>query len=341
MVATRYDVAARYDEVAPVFKDSGLVVRGMLQILQAIATLEYQAGNLTPNALREEDDATLQDILSRHEPRIKEFSGEAIAAITLMDDVLRHMLLQPPDDSVDLDAHIAEVETIFTPPMDVVGALPHLVFEHFCRFAKEVLQSQEQIRQTQVVMVAGHQGSGKGEVIKVFEENGYHVLSMSQIVREVVAAWGLRSTETMDKIIGGQVFKEYFGPAILVQLGLQQAVRERHTKVVIDGPRILEEAATVQALGGTLIALTTHPQYEQDAKVRRQRIVSRAQIEPARVGDIKNFDNREASEGKRVDSIIQLVPPELRLVNGPNTTLDELKTQVQELIGTIQQPLAS
>lgn len=309
-------------------REASQATLGMLWVLQAAATIEWQAGLLSQDNVM--DGLFLQSLLQKHQARLQELSGEIEAAVTLqMENMGYYHHVADPAGGTG--------EAVFThqPPTDAARSVSSMFIGYFSELAVEVVQNQELIKNMEIVMVAGHQGSGKGEVVKAMEAAGYHVLSMSQIVREVVAAWGLRNTETIDKIVGGQLFKEYFGPGILVFLGLQYAASQGMSKVVIDGPRVMEEPQAVRDLGGVVVGIVNDPDYLKDVDIRRQRIEQRALVDKNRAQDVVNFNKREDSEAGRVKGILESVAPSHLIINGPETTLEQLHLQVQEMVESL------
>lgn len=197
----------------------------------------------------------------------------------------------------------------------LLGSFPSLLLES--------IGAKEEMSQCNIIMVAGQQGAGKFAVTKYFESQGYEIVSMSQIVREMVQAWGLDPNQTVDKIVGGQIAKQYFGPDILVQLALHYLVSEGKMKVVIDGPRIPEEAQAVLKFGGRLIGVAA------SEKVRFERIKNRATTQTSREADVRNFEKREKTEGNNIDIILQMVKPEDLIIN-EDITEEELLTQLEQ-----------
>jgi dephospho-CoA kinase len=186
-------------------------------------------------------------------------------------------------------------------------------------------------QKAEIIMIAGHQGVGKGVIAQALGEKGSHAITMSTNVRQTTDAWQLDSTSTIDKIISGQLLKEYFGLDILVRLGIFQSLAAGFNQLVIDGPRVLEEAQAVLVKGGILIGVVADLDPKIDAEIRKQRIIDRAEQDPNRVSDIAKFDAREAIEAANINSILSLA--NITLVNNstPNQIIDQMTTALMSL----------
>ncbi len=169
----------------------------------------------------------------------------------------------------------------------------------------EVQKAQELLGSMSLVVVAGRQASGKDSLAPVFDELGYGTLPMSNAVKDVASGWGLNRDGTMEKIVTGQVLREYFGDGILVKLGVTESALCGRKRLVMFGPRLMGEVETAFSYGGVLIGIAAHPDSETDREIRRARIVARASSDPSRAGDVAKFDEREAIEGPKIAEILR------------------------------------
>jgi dephospho-CoA kinase len=269
------------------FEDFLDAFMGTFWVLQAIVHDAINNGFVNTDSYK--DDPYLYDILKLYDDRLAEIEPGYRG------------LNKGSDENNDLPE--ASIKRWF---LEIIGY-------HFS--AKEKLSKGE----IDIVMVAGKQGVGKSIVVEHFVEHGYQLLSMSNIVREVSASWDLDKNQTIDKIVAGQVLKEYFGPEILVYLGIENLlVYENAKKIVIDGPRLVEEAQVVRDIGGKLIAVIADEDPEIDTEIRRDRIKKRASEYIEREGDLEKFYEREAIEGGKIDEILALVPEEQIFINNGN-----------------------
>lgn len=284
------------------------VERGALWVLQAIASNAVRNGVITSESIL--DGYYIQGVLAGESDRLEEIVPQLRAATELSVEVFGYTRHRAGEKKRPV------YTTYKVTPAGIDGFVGSFLIGHFSEFAVSSMEAQEQLKESDVVMVAGHQGVGKGVVTAFLETHGYVALPMSQPVREVTEAWGLRSDGTLDKIVTGQVLKNYFGPDILVHLGLEYLASEGHRQIVIDGPRVIEEAYAVQRMGGKLVGVIAHDDYGRDREIRRSRIVRRAELDPKRSADVGKFDERERIEAGKITAILGLVQPELLFVNG-------------------------
>lgn len=186
---------------------------------------------------------------------------------------------------------------------------------------------------TSLVVVAGHQASGKDSLAPVFEEMGYTPITMSRFVRDAASAWQLDRNGTMDKIVTGQVLKEYFGDGILVSLGVVRGLREGKRRFVMFGPRLTGEVDEAIALGATLIGIAADSDPNTDREIRRARVAHRAATDPSRATDVAGFDQREAIEGATIAEILAHPACHIFVDNSP---LDAFRRNFREFFSTIQ-----
>ncbi|HYD35571.1 MAG TPA: hypothetical protein VD999_05865 [Vitreimonas sp.] len=173
-------------------------------------------------------------------------------------------------------------------------------------------------KELEIVMLIGHQGSGKGVVAEYFEAQGYTILTMSEIVRQVVEAWGLNSSLTEDKIVGGQILKQYFGLDILVRLGIDYLQRSGKSKILIDGPRVPEEVEAAKMMGARLYGIVTDLDGEKDRLRRKELIIKRSQEDVNRAQDAVKFDIREAQEADKINALLRIESVKIFVNNAPS-----------------------
>lgn len=308
----------------PITSDIMTAQNGALWILQACASTLVQRGHITSENVW--DGSYLQELLTTEVDRVGEILPQLTAATELSGEIFGYVRHRAGDKK-------RPVYLTHKPPLGGYAAtVDSFIIGYFSEFAVSTLAAREQLRDSTVIMVAGHQGVGKGTVTKFLEQSRYTVLPMSRSVGDVTAVWGLQPGSTIDKIVTGQVLKQYFGDDILVRLGCEYLASEGHTRIVIDGPRIVPEAEAVLAMGGTLIGIIADESYEIDREIRRGRIVARAQAEPSRQGDVAKFDQRETIEAPHINRILELVPPENRFRNAPGRSDDMLAQLVRRFL---------
>lgn len=196
----------------------------------------------------------------------------------------------------------------------------------------EVRRVWGELDKASLIVVAGHQASGKDSLAPVFEEAGYAPITMSSFVRDAASTWQLDRDDTIGKIVVGQVLKDYFGEGILVSLGVVRGLLEGKRRLVMFGPRVKGEVDEALNMGGALIGVCAHEDLAIDREIRRARIVHRATIDPSRVCDIARFDEREEIEGQKIDQLLR--HPQCRLfVN--NSPLGEFRGRFSEFVAPL------
>ncbi len=312
------EIRSRSEVVSPPTQDVSELIKvhlGVLWILQAIATTYVQKGELSEADLH--DGEKIKRVLLANLSRLEEVMPELLAAIQLLSEHFGYSI-----HSSNGEKDSVEIKNVL-PAASYEYTVTILLLTAFEDVLTQVLEAKDKMSEADVVMIVGHQGVGKSRAVEFFNQQGYASLSMSQIVREVVASWGLRDTGTIDKIVGGQVLKEYFGKDILVHLGIQYLVSLGKKKIVIDGPKVIEEAEAVVGMGGRLVGVVADIDPETDRVVRRARVKYRSEVDLSRQSDLPKFDNREMIEGPRINEILALVRPEDIFVNSEGGNLAE------------------
>lgn len=88
----------------------------------------------------------------------------------------------------------------------------------------------------QVIGVVGPIASGKGVLIRLLQQKGYNVLSLSDVVRERTKEWGLPMTrESLQNV--GDTLRQKFGSAFLAESAAPYIHKKPGEKFVIDGIR--------------------------------------------------------------------------------------------------------
>lgn len=266
---------------------------GVFWILQAIALNEINQGNIYINSEKTWGN-DIEQILLEHFPRLEEVLTQLVKA-----KIFERSLYGKKTLSAEELA--AEIWRFFR--------------NYFGELAFDSIKAREKLTESDIVMVVGQQGVGKSVVTEFYQSKGYEVVAMSQIVKEVVEAWGLDPNQTIDKIVGGQIAKMYFGPDILVQLAVHYLISIGKTKIVIDGPRLIEEAQAVINLKGRLIGVIADNDLEKDRSIRFERIRDRAAKDLTRAGDVDKFHEREGIESNNIDKILKMVKTENIILN--------------------------
>lgn len=195
------------------------------------------------------------------------------------------------------------------------------------RSRERINSAQEKIEETEVITVSGNQLSGKDALRPLFAKYGYHLVTYSDMVRNIATVYGMDRNGTQDKIDAGIRFKEMFGKDILAQIGIVLAVEQGHRKLAFFGPRVVEEVVP-----GKLIVVVVDPDdKEKDRVIRLERATRRAAKDPSRAGDIDAFFSREEQEYERLQAISRL--PGAIVITNDKSEADFLSKTERVLFG--------
>ncbi|MBW2724140.1 MAG: AAA family ATPase [Deltaproteobacteria bacterium] len=144
--------------------------------------------------------------------------------------------------------------------------------------------------QGMIVGVAGRNGAGKGEVIKLLEAKGYVAHSLSDAIRDVLRERGLE--ESRERMIEtGRALRAEGGPGVL---GERLAAKmDPAQDYAIDSVRHPAEVAALRASGQPFVLLWV----DADLGVRFERIRARG-----RVGDPVTLDALRVLEARELGS---------------------------------------
>ncbi|MCL4360107.1 hypothetical protein M1555_02535 [Patescibacteria group bacterium] len=177
-----------------------------------------------------------------------------------------------------------------------------------------------------VVTVAGHQLSWKDALRPVFAAHNYHLITFSDMARDIATAWGKDRNNNQDKIDVGISFKEMFGDDILVRLAILKSAETGYTKLVLFGPRRPKEAV------GNVIFVTLNPDDSaRDYEMRRRRAEARALLDSSRSGDVESFQSREEQEHALLEEIRNFAT--ITLQN--DSTMEAFLVQAERMIAVL------
>ncbi len=138
-----------------------------------------------------------------------------------------------------------------------------------------------------IVGVAGRNGAGKGEVIKLLEARGFVALSLSDAIREVLAERGLE--ESRERMIEtGRALRAEGGPGVLGERLLARMDPDRD--YAVDSVRHPAEVEALRAGGHRFVLLWV----DADLQVRFERMQSRGRIgDPETLDTLRQLESRE------------------------------------------------
>lgn len=175
-----------------------------------------------------------------------------------------------------------------------------------------------------IIAIVGPIASGKGALIKILEEKGYHILSLSDAVREKTKIWGLEHTRENLQDVGDKLRKK-FGPSILAELATQEIKKHPEEKYVIDGIRNPAELRYIQKnFTAFVIGITASPEKRFQLMQQRGR-----KGDPTTWETFKKLEERDRGVGQedfgqQVEKCLSLSD----IVIDNNGTLKEFQTNL-------------
>ena len=171
--------------------------------------------------------------------------------------------------------------------------------------------------------LTGPNASGKGEVCSHLESRGFQVFSLSDIIREDLAARGLSPTrEAM--IDTGNALRRRHGPGILAERLLDRL----SDRSVVDSVRSPAEVEVLRGVEGFKLVLVDAP-----VEVRFERSRVRGRIGDAgslaRFASLEDRENSSDPAGQQLAATAALV--DLRILNEGD--LPDLRAQIDHLLG--------
>ena len=179
-----------------------------------------------------------------------------------------------------------------------------------------------------IIGLTGPVASGKGTVKKYIEEKyGAKDCRFSTILRDVLVRIDVPIIrENLQKV--STTLRQLFGEDLLARVIAKDVLELNSEIVVVDGvSRLADIRYLKENKGFVLISIDADPQ------VRYERMVLRNE----NVGDDKKtFEQFLADHNAEADSEVPIVMKEARFTIENSGTLDELKIQVDKLIGEIR-----
>ncbi len=146
-----------------------------------------------------------------------------------------------------------------------------------------------------LIAIVGMAGSGKSELAKIFEKNGFTIIRFGEITDEILARKGIEINEENEKKIRENLRKEH-GMVAYAKLNLEKietALKNNH--VVIDGLYSWEEYLFLKEKFNNMITLAVYA----PPNTRYERLVDRnvrpLTKEQARARDIREIENLNKS----------------------------------------------
>jgi dephospho-CoA kinase len=183
-----------------------------------------------------------------------------------------------------------------------------------------------------VVAIVGMVGSGKSEVARIFKDNGFTVVRFGEITDEVLKKQGLPLNEDNERPVRERIRQEH-GMAAYAKLSVPRIDAALKTSnVVVDGLYSWEEYTFLKEYYGDriiLVAVWTSP---QDRYVR----LSSRKIRPLMLAEAAR---RDRAEIENINKGGPIAMADYTILN--NSTMENLKKQVERIIAWIKIPLNS
>jgi dCMP deaminase len=177
-----------------------------------------------------------------------------------------------------------------------------------------------------IIGVAGRNGAGKGEFVKFLEARSFIVLSLSDAIRDELAARG--ETETRERMIDvGQEMRRRAGPGALAQSLLKQLRPDRN--YAIDSIRHPVEVEVLRHSGQDFRLVWVDAKLE--TRFERMRARGRSG-DPTTVAELEALENRERGSedpnAQQLDAVEDQA--DFRIAN--DASLDQLHLQIQSWV---------
>jgi len=174
-----------------------------------------------------------------------------------------------------------------------------------------------------VVSIVGMTGSGKSEVARVFERNGFVRIRFGDVTDEEVKQRGLELNEENERNIRERLRQEH-GMAAYARLNLPRIDSAlEHSDAVIDGLYSWEEYTFLKTYYGEafrVVAVWTSP------RTRYQRLTTRAE----RPLTLAEAANRDRAEIENINKGGPIAMADFTIIN--ETSLEDLRREAKRII---------
>ncbi|MDD5590722.1 MAG: AAA family ATPase, partial [Dehalococcoidales bacterium] len=178
-----------------------------------------------------------------------------------------------------------------------------------------------------VVSIVGMAGSGKSEVARVFEANGFSRIRFGDITDEEVKKRGLPLNEKNERIIR-ELLREEYGMAAYARLNLDRIdLALQYSDVVVDGLYSWEEYTLLKDYYGksfSLVAVWSSP------KTRYARLCVRRE----RPLMMEESASRDRAEIEKVNKGGPIAMADFTLIN--ESSLGDLKKESERIVSKIR-----
>ena len=189
-----------------------------------------------------------------------------------------------------------------------------------------LIMKHTQVLIMKVVSIVGMTGSGKSEVARVFEQNGFVRVRFGDVTDEEVKQRGLELNEENERNIR-ELLRQEHGMAAYARLNLPRIDSAlEHSDVVIDGLYSWEEYTFLKAYYGEdfwVVAVWTSP------RRRYQRLTTR----PERPLTLAEAGNRDRAEIENINKGGPIAMADFTIINESST--EGLRQEVRKVINLL------
>ena len=172
-----------------------------------------------------------------------------------------------------------------------------------------------------IIGLSGRNASGKGEAVRYFVEKGFESYSLSDVIREDLAASGDEVTRD-SLIVRGNGLREKYGPPILAERIASRLGLDRN--YVIDSIRHSAEVQTLRKIAGfTLVWI------EAGDETRFERIRARGRKgDPGTLKEFREVERRESEEAEGFHQQLTRCREEADAMVENNGSIAEMRRQL-------------
>ena len=178
-----------------------------------------------------------------------------------------------------------------------------------------------------VVSIVGMTGSGKSEVAKVFERNGFKKIRFGDITDEEIRKRGLELNEESERYVRQQLRKEH-GMAAYAELNLPRIdALLKSSDVVLDGLYSWEEYMLLKSRYGDnfhVVAVWASP------KLRYDRLAER----PTRPLAVEEAASRDIAEVENTNKGGPIAMADFTIIN--QSSLEDLERETKRVISALR-----
>lgn len=187
------------------------------------------------------------------------------------------------------------------------------------------------ILNTRIIGIVGPIASGKGIILSLLQQQGYEVLSLSDVVREKTKEWGLEITRKNLQDVGDRLRKK-FGMSILAEMIAPKIQKNPKKKFVIDAIRNPAEVKFFKNQFGAFVIGVTAPAEKRFELMRaRNKPYDPTTWEEFQKAEERDRGVGQEEHGQQVEKCLAMA--DVTLEN--NGTLEEFMQKIEEILKNV------